>query len=98
MPTYEYECEACGHVEEVFLPISSDPNETRRCPMDGSTSRRIISANVQFNAGTRVDYPVYNPGLPVAPGEKPGGPSQIVHSRQDLVEKCARSGLEFDKL
>ena len=30
MPTYEYECEACGHAFELFQPIGSAPRKT--CP------------------------------------------------------------------
>ena len=30
MPTYEYECEACGHSFELFQPIGSQPRKT--CP------------------------------------------------------------------
>jgi hypothetical protein len=66
--------------------------------MDGDTMRRLIGSGGGFNAGTRVSYPAYNPCLPVAKGEKPGGPSQIVHSHQDLVNKCAKHGLAIDQL
>lgn len=30
MPTYEYECEACGHRFDLFQPMASDP--IRTCP------------------------------------------------------------------
>jgi putative FmdB family regulatory protein len=30
MPTYDYECDACGHRFELFQSISADPE--RRCP------------------------------------------------------------------
>ena len=30
MPTYEYECQACGHTFEKFQSIAANP--TRRCP------------------------------------------------------------------
>ena len=30
MPTYDYECDACGHKFELFQSITADPE--RRCP------------------------------------------------------------------
>ena len=30
MPTYDYECEACGHTFEKFQPITAKP--VRECP------------------------------------------------------------------
>jgi putative FmdB family regulatory protein len=30
MPTYDYECDACGHRFELYQSISSDPD--RKCP------------------------------------------------------------------
>ena len=30
MPTYDYECEACGHTEEIFQPITAEP--LQKCP------------------------------------------------------------------
>ncbi len=30
MPTYDYECDACGHAFELFQSISADPEKT--CP------------------------------------------------------------------
>jgi putative FmdB family regulatory protein len=41
MPTYEYECERCGHRFERFQRISDDP--VRICPECGGTVRRVIS-------------------------------------------------------
>ena len=41
MPTYEYECEACGHAFEKFQPITSRP--IRKCPACGKLKvRRLI--------------------------------------------------------
>lgn len=43
MPTYEYECAACGHAFEVFQRMSDDPVET--CPECGEDeAERRISA------------------------------------------------------
>ena len=42
MPTYEYECKACGHRWELVQRITEDPVET--CPKcDAPQARRLIS-------------------------------------------------------
>ncbi len=42
MPTYEYECKACGHRWELVQRITEDPVET--CPKCGEPqARRLIS-------------------------------------------------------
>lgn len=38
MPTYEYECRACGHVFEKFQPITARPVKT--CPSCGARRAR----------------------------------------------------------
>jgi putative FmdB family regulatory protein len=41
MPTYEYECDACGHEMEVFHSITAKP--LRKCPKCGKPKlRRLI--------------------------------------------------------
>jgi putative FmdB family regulatory protein len=41
LPTYEYECTACGHAFEKFQPITSKP--IRKCPACGKTKvKRLI--------------------------------------------------------
>jgi len=41
MPTYEYECGACGHTFELFQPITAKP--IKRCPECGKPrARRLI--------------------------------------------------------
>jgi putative FmdB family regulatory protein len=43
MPTYEYECSACGHRFERFQSITAAP--IRKCPECGKPrTRRLISA------------------------------------------------------
>jgi len=42
MPTYEYECEACGHAFERFQSMSDEP--IRLCPECGGAVRRLISS------------------------------------------------------
>lgn len=40
MPTYEYECEKCGHRFEVFQSMTEPPR--KRCPKCRSKVRRLI--------------------------------------------------------
>lgn len=41
MPTYDYECDACGHTYELFQSIKASP--VRKCPRCGkSKARRLI--------------------------------------------------------
>jgi len=43
MPTYDYECQACGYTFEKFQPITASP--VRRCPRCGRMKiRRLIGA------------------------------------------------------
>lgn len=42
MPTYDYQCESCGHVFETFQSMSDDP--LRQCPECSENAlRRLIS-------------------------------------------------------
>ena len=41
MPTYEYKCQKCGHVFDVFQSITAPPR--RRCPQCGGKVERLIS-------------------------------------------------------
>jgi putative FmdB family regulatory protein len=42
MPTYEYECTACGHVFEKFQSIKDEP--LKRCPKCKRKVRRLLGA------------------------------------------------------
>lgn len=42
MPTYEYECEACGEIFEVFQSIKAEP--IKKCPKCGGHVKRLIGA------------------------------------------------------
>lgn len=42
MPTYEYECSACGHHFEEFQSMSAEP--LSKCPECGGKVRRLIGA------------------------------------------------------
>ena len=42
MPTYDYQCDSCGHVFETFQSMSDDP--LRQCPECSENAlRRLIS-------------------------------------------------------
>ena len=41
MPTYEYECEKCGHRFEVFQSMTEPPR--KRCPKCKGKVRRLVS-------------------------------------------------------
>jgi len=45
MPTYEYNCDKCGHFE-IWQSIKDDA--LKACPTCGSNVQRLISANVGF--------------------------------------------------
>ena len=40
MPTYEYECQKCGHKFEVFQSITAEP--LKKCPKCNGKIRRLI--------------------------------------------------------
>ncbi len=42
MPTYDYECESCGHVFEEFQSITAPPR--KKCPKCEGNVRRLIGA------------------------------------------------------
>src|SRR5690606_27451043 len=49
MPTYDYECDACGHTFDVFQSIN-DPKK-KKCPQCGKTKLRRL-----FGAGSAVVF------------------------------------------
>ena len=42
MPTYEYECPACGHRFEKFQSITDEP--VKKCPECGKKVKRLLGA------------------------------------------------------
>lgn len=44
MPTYEYQCESCGHKFEKFQNMSEEP--LKECPKCGKGIKRLIGAGM----------------------------------------------------
>ena len=44
MPTYDYECEGCGHVFEYFQMMSDEP--LKECPKCKSKVKRLIGGGM----------------------------------------------------
>ncbi len=42
MPTYEYQCQKCGHVFEAFQSITDEP--LKECPVCKGPVKRLISS------------------------------------------------------
>jgi putative FmdB family regulatory protein len=47
MPTYAYECTACGHNFDVFSKMSAKPTP-RKCPVCGGRANRQITGGAGF--------------------------------------------------
>jgi putative FmdB family regulatory protein len=46
MPTYEYECQKCGHFFEVFQSIKDEP--LKRCPNCRGKLKRVVGAGANI--------------------------------------------------
>ena len=46
MPTYEYECEKCGHVFECYQSMHDKP--LKKCPKCGGLINRLIGGGIIF--------------------------------------------------
>ncbi len=44
MPTYDYECNACGYTFEVFQNMSDEP--LKKCPECGKRVRRLVGGGL----------------------------------------------------
>jgi putative FmdB family regulatory protein len=43
MPFYDYECDGCGNVSELHLPITSNPRDPVQCEACGGQAKRKLS-------------------------------------------------------
>ena len=78
-----------------MLPMSSRPNG-RRCPkcQGKTTLKRLISQGIEFNAGTRVEYPRYDFQLPMT-DNTPGKPNVLSKSHEDRI--CKERGYRMNQ-
>jgi hypothetical protein len=101
MPTYVYECVKCGVREEWVEPITTPLGKTRtcaECELDGGARMvRVFTTAPEFNAGTRVSYPHYNPQLPVQPGQKLGEPNVLSPQHEREIMAGALGGQRYEK-
>ena len=44
MPTYDYECQECGHIFEYFQGINDEP--LKECPVCGKEVKRLIAGGL----------------------------------------------------
>jgi len=77
MPTYDYECDACGHRMELFQSITEKPKQ--KCPACGRRKlRRLIGAGgaVLFKGSGfyQTDYRSESYRSAAKADGKPGGP------------------------
>lgn len=47
MPTYEYHCKECGHVQEDFVKLISKKKHKLKCKRCGGICKSVISKDVQ---------------------------------------------------
>jgi putative FmdB family regulatory protein len=99
MPTYEYQCEACGHKFERFQPITADP--IRKCPECGRNKvKRLIGigAGMIFKgSGFYITDYRDKSYTEKAKAESGGGGSKDGESKSDAkpaAEKAASGGSE----
>ena len=89
MPTYEYECEKCGHRFETFQSMKDDP--IKKCPEKGCKGkvRRLLGTGAGFNfkgSGFYItDYrsESYKAGAKKAEGASSGGGDSSTPSKSD---------------
>lgn len=97
MPTYEYECRACGHEFEREQRISEDAIKTcPRCKKD--QARRLISRTsfVLKGGGWYSDLysskPAPKPGGDSSSDAKPAGEKSEKSGKTEKTEKSEKSG------
>jgi putative FmdB family regulatory protein len=89
MPTYDYECAACGHRFEKFQSISADP--IKKCPDCGKAkAKRLIGtgAGVIFKGGGFYETD-YRGEAYKADAKKDAGPSEKT-DKADKTDKAKK--------
>lgn len=77
MPLYDYECAACGHIQEEFKPYEDREGVCVKC---GKQTKRIVSA-AKLDIFKEQAY------------EELGDDAPVISSKQHLARECAKRGL-----
>lgn len=86
MPIYEYECQACGNIDEL-IEIKYNSSKFKKCSECGGRSKRIISAGA-----IHTDTPSWiNDELR---GSIQGDDERPIVNRKDLAEVVAKKKIE----
>jgi putative FmdB family regulatory protein len=99
MPTYEYECDACGHAFEQFQSITAAP--IKKCPIcKKSRVRRLIGrgAGIIFKGSGFYQTDYRSDGYAKsAAAEKPAAKSDAAAKSQSTSESKSESKSETKK-
>ena len=87
MPTYDYQCDACGHTFEQFQSITSSP--LKKCPDCGKLKlKRLLGTGAALifkGAGFyETDYRSEN-YKKAAQGDKPAGETKTTDSKKETA-------------
>ena len=90
MPTYDYECQACGHTFEKFQSITDSP--IRKCPECGrSRVKRLIGAGAGIifkgSGFYQTDYRSESYTKAAAAEKKANGEGGNGHAKSDIKPK-----------
>jgi putative FmdB family regulatory protein len=96
MPTYEYECSACGHRFDAFQKISDAP--LSKCPKCGKKVKRLISAGLGIIfKGSGFYTTDYKKSSSVTSAAAPKKETAKPKTEQKSEQKSEKSGGQKDK-
>ena len=92
MPTYEYECEACGKTHEEFQSITAAP--LRLCPHCGKEKlKRVIGGGAGFLfKGSGFYITDYRSSEYKSKAKSEAGPGSSSDAKADSKKACASGG------
>ncbi|MBI4372616.1 MAG: zinc ribbon domain-containing protein [Candidatus Omnitrophica bacterium] len=95
MPTYEYECETCGHRFEEFQSIKAEPLKV--CPQCKGNVKRLLGTGAGFifkgSGFYQTDYRSSSYQKKAEAEKKPLG-SQRTDNREQSTDKAKEKGKE----
>lgn len=104
MPTYDYECPACGHACEVIHPIS-ECDKKHPCPACQVGMQRVISGSVAVKPPVDTGWEYENGGRGrectqfvdnrYKPGDKRA--TRYFRSQNEMVEAAKRAGYTVER-